>query len=115
MQLKNQNERKAFVENYKSWGVWFEVPQVEMKYYRYVLPDETQIIVSEHLHRGYDYETKSNKTRPLIKYHLVVPMNIRWPAVSYTGGNEFKHFSPNGNGLTTIMKYLAETRPEVQI
>lgn len=84
MQLKNQNERKSFVENYKAWGLWFEVPEVEMKYYRYVLPDGVQIIASEHTVKYWSYEEKANIDRVNVKFHIVIPEAIKWPAVSYT-------------------------------
>lgn len=111
--LKNKTERENFINNYKAWGIWKEVPELEMKYYRYVLPDGTQIIVSVHQCRFYDYQTKTNKDRASIKYHLVVPQEIKWPDISYTNGNEFKHFNPNGCGISTVVKYLTDTKPEV--
>ena len=115
MNLKNQAQRKEFVENYKKWGLWFEVPELEMKYYRFILPDGTQIIVSKYKNRYYDYLSKTNKERYLVHYHLVVSENIKWPNTSYTGGNEFKRFSPNGCGISTIVKYLTDTKPEIEL
>lgn len=115
MKFKNQNQRKEFVENYKKWGLWFEVPELEMKYYRFILPDSTQIIVSEYKNKYYDYFSKTNKERNLVHYHLVVSDDVKWPAASYTAGNEFKRFSPNGSGISTIIKYLTDTKPEIEL
>lgn len=115
MQLKNKTEREKFLENYKAWGLWFECSQIEMKYYRFMLPDGVQIIVSEHTVKYWNYEVKANIDKVNVKYHIVIPGNIKWPSTSYTNGNEFKHFNPNGCGITTIVKYLTETKPEIEL
>ena len=52
----NDNNRKAFLNAYKEWGLWCNTPEVELDYYRYILPDGTAIIAMEHNHRAYSYE-----------------------------------------------------------
>ena len=32
--LKNDTARKDFLDNYMSWGLWFEEPRLKLKYYR---------------------------------------------------------------------------------
>ncbi len=32
--LKNDTARKDFLDNYKTWGLWFEEPRLKTKYYR---------------------------------------------------------------------------------
>lgn len=46
--LRNNEQRKAFLAEYKTWPVWFEVPQAAETYYRYDLPDESSIVVCEY-------------------------------------------------------------------
>ena len=46
--LKNNNQRKEFLKTYRDWLVWFEVPQAEEIYYRYILPDESAIVICEY-------------------------------------------------------------------
>lgn len=48
MQLKNKAEREKFLENYKSWGLWKEVPELELKFYRYEFPNGTVLIATEY-------------------------------------------------------------------
>ena len=52
----NDKKRKAFLEAYHDWGVWLETPELELKYYRYQLPDETMLIVQEHKRRVYEHQ-----------------------------------------------------------
>lgn len=46
--LRNNEQRKAFLAEYKTWPVWFEVPQAAETYYRYDLPDGSSIVVCEY-------------------------------------------------------------------
>lgn len=46
--LKNNEQRRAFLESYRSWPVWFDVPQAEETYYRYILPDGSAIVICEY-------------------------------------------------------------------
>lgn len=51
--LKNNEERKEFLAKYREWPVWFEVPQAEETYYRYILPDGSAIVICEYKHYKY--------------------------------------------------------------
>lgn len=43
--LKNEKERKEWLKNYQSWGVWLDVPEVGKKYYRYDFKNGSSLIV----------------------------------------------------------------------
>ena len=46
--LKNNEQRKEFLRTYREWPVWFEVPQADEIYYRYILPDNSAIVICEY-------------------------------------------------------------------
>lgn len=46
--LRNNEQRKAFLENYQIWPVWFEVPEASEVYHRYDLPDGSSIVTCEY-------------------------------------------------------------------
>lgn len=46
--LKNNDQRKEFLRTYRDWQVWFEVPQADEVYYRYILPDNSAIVICEY-------------------------------------------------------------------
>jgi hypothetical protein len=61
--LKNNDQRKAFIDNYESWPVWIDIPHTGEKYYRYDLSREVAMVVKvnkKHAWKGYketkDYE-----------------------------------------------------------
>lgn len=45
--LKNREERATWLNNYKSWGVWLDVPQVSKRYYRYNFINGAAVVVEE--------------------------------------------------------------------
>lgn len=47
-ELKNNEERKQFLETYPTWPVWFRVPEASEVYYRYDLPDGTSIVICQY-------------------------------------------------------------------
>lgn len=46
--LRNNDQRKAFLNNYREWPVWFKVSEASEVYYRYDLPDGSSIVICEY-------------------------------------------------------------------
>ena len=46
--LKNDTARKDFLENYRSWGIWFEEPRLKLKYYRCRIGEKVLVAVLSH-------------------------------------------------------------------
>ena len=46
--LRNNDQRKAFLSNYREWPVWFRVNEASEVYYRYDLPDGSSIVICEY-------------------------------------------------------------------
>ena len=45
--MKNNDQRKAFLNTYQSWPVWFTVPQADEIYYRYDFEDGSAFVIRE--------------------------------------------------------------------
>ncbi len=43
--MKNNDQRKDFLESYESWPIWIDQKETEERYYRYDLPDGYYIVV----------------------------------------------------------------------
>lgn len=114
MILKNKAEREEFLNNYKSWELFKEIPEIEVKLYRYVLPNGTAIIATEHAIFTYDrFESGITiyKKITAVKYHLILSETD-----DFRGGtffNEYKCYNPTGDSLIAIIKYLTVKRPEI--
>lgn len=47
-ELRNNDQRKAWLNTYSAWPVWFEVPEANEVYYRYDLPDGSSLVICEY-------------------------------------------------------------------
>ena len=46
--LKNNDQRKQFLETFHDWPIWFEVPEAAEVYYRYDLEDGCSLVICEY-------------------------------------------------------------------
>lgn len=46
--MKNNDQRKTFLDTFHDWPVWFEVPEASEVYYRYDLPDGCSLVICEY-------------------------------------------------------------------
>lgn len=45
--MRNNDQRKTFLDDYRSWSIWFRVPQADEIYYRYDFEDGTAFVIRE--------------------------------------------------------------------
>lgn len=45
----NELKRRAFVHDFKTWGVWFTQPELDLTFYKYDLPDGVRLIAMEYV------------------------------------------------------------------
>ena len=113
MQLKNKNERERFLEEYQSWELWKEIPELKLKFYRKVLPNGTQIIATEHACMVFDSWHKASKYKKStsVKYHLLLSDTDNYK-VQY-GEHAYRVYNPSGDSKTAIVEYLTKVKPEL--
>lgn len=114
MKLKNQTERKEFLDNYKAWELFKEIPEIEVKLYRYVFPNGTVIIATEYASFTFDFFKNGlsyYKKTTAVKYHLILSEGDDFDNSTFF--NEHKLYNPSGDNMTAIIKYLTIKRPEV--
>ena len=95
--LPNEKRRKAWLENYRAWGVWLRVPQLGMTYYRYDFGNGDSVIVDE------VEVPKATYNKEGIDRH--------WHLLERTGYRS--HWNPGGNAMSEIIDYLQKKRPAV--
>lgn len=47
-EMKNNNQRKAWLRAYKDWGLWYEDKNIGVKYYKYDFQNGARLIVEEY-------------------------------------------------------------------
>jgi hypothetical protein len=65
----NDKKRRDFLQDYKSWGVWFEQPELGVTFYKYELPDGARIIVESYMRKAHPYE-KDGLDVSMARFHL---------------------------------------------
>lgn len=49
-QFEDDDQRKAWLRDYKSWGVWYRDDNIGVEYYKYDFPDGTRLIAETYPH-----------------------------------------------------------------
>lgn len=72
--LKNNDQRKEWLNTFHEWPVWFEVPEAAEVYYRYDLPDGSSLVICEY-HYWLEWMTRygDDPERTGTREYLLVP------------------------------------------
>lgn len=66
--LKNMDQRKEWLKNYKDWGLWYRDENIDVNYFKFDFPDGSRLIVAEYPQRQYTY---SSIPKDEYFYHLL--------------------------------------------
>lgn len=66
--LKNNDQRKEWLANFKSWGLWYRDENIDVNYYKYDFIDGSRLVVAEYPQRLTYY---SSEYRDEHYYHLL--------------------------------------------
>lgn len=59
--LKNNEQRKAFIEGYASWPIWIDNQETGERYYRYDLPDGRSFVVKVYYYTVFDFAVEAER------------------------------------------------------
>lgn len=100
--LKNNDQRKEWIDNYQSWPVWIDIPQTGERYYRYDFDNGTSFVIRvslQHAYKGYE-RTKD------IKYaheeYFLLGVNDKW----IPGMPTFVESSTNKSAMVEHLKEI---------
>lgn len=116
MLLKNKKQREEFLNNYRNWELWKEIPELDLKFYRYRLPNGTVIIATEYAcmkfadYRNGHFEYEKSTS---VRYHLILSEADKYKIEH--SNTAYKYYNPSGDSISSIIQYLAETKPEVTL
>ena len=66
--MKNNNQRKAWLKNYKAWGLWYRDEHIDVNYYKYDFEDGSRLIVAEFPQREHIW---TDEKYDQVYYHLI--------------------------------------------
>lgn len=71
--LKNETMRKDFIENFRSWGVWFEEPRLKLKYYRCRIGEKVLVAILGKIEILSSYYINEHKIEDSVKFCYMSP------------------------------------------
>lgn len=104
--LKNNEQRKEWLNNYRSWGIWYKDEHIGVTYYRYQFENGAVLIIEE-------YENESEYTGTYISsyFHLVGgPEPPRKNGIPKWNRN--KKYNRYQNNETELIEFLKEIQKE---
>ncbi len=66
--LKNNDQRKEWLGNYKEWGLWYRDEHIDVNYYKYDFQDGSRLVVAEYPQR---FAYWNSESRDEHHYHLL--------------------------------------------
>lgn len=98
LNLKNKSERENFLSEYKSWGVWLSVPELELTCYKYKFANGDELVVSESYYWTDPHYYHKNKHLQ-VRYHLL--------------NKERQFFDLSGIAKTYVLEYMTNKAKEL--
>lgn len=99
-QLKNNEQRAAFIDAYGAWPIWIDTKATGERYYRYELPGAA-LVVKVYYHKCFDYNAPASG-RWEGRYH------DDWGDQEYYLIEDGKHFRDCRRNRSTLIEYLKE-------
>ena len=65
--MKNNEQRTAYLDNYRSWPVWFRVPNAQEVYYRFDLQNGDSIVIREWMYESWKWKETHSTYEYLLK------------------------------------------------
>ena len=97
--LRNNDQRKAWIQDYKAWGLWYRDENIDVNYYKYDFENGTRLIAAEYPKRA-NWWQKGEKDE--VHYHLLEKNKERYR--NY--GTYDEKFRQQTSSVTEIVEYL---------
>lgn len=99
--MKNDSQRKAFIDSYQEWPVWIDTKVTGERYYRYDFRNGTSFVVKVYFHKCFDYKSSAKKWED--QFH------DDWGTEEYyilVDGKHFKDCLTNKSAMVESLKHL---------
>lgn len=102
--FRNNDQRKAWLRNYKAWGLWYEDKNIGARYYKYDFENGARLIAETYMHPGDKYMPEHESSF----LHLVGgPEPVRKNGISkWVRHERYDRFPSNETELVEFLKYV---------
>lgn len=109
MRLSNKRAREEFLENYRDWGIWKQIDELGLKFYRYQFRTGAVVIVTEfQVYSSWKKEYATAK-----KFCLILDGNDDYIGSSCSGREYYKTYTLGGVGMCTIVDYMTKNKERI--
>lgn len=103
--MKNNDRRKEWLRNYKSWGLWYEDKNVGIKYYKYDFANGARLIVEEFTP---DSSEKSQWYTPGEHHYMHLVGGPKPECKNDKGWSYHSRYNKYPNSETELVEFLKE-------
>lgn len=103
--MKNNDQRKEWLRNYKSWGLWYEDKNVGIKYYKYDFANGARLIVEEF---APDPSEKSQWYTPGEHHYMHLVGGPKPECKNDRGWSYHSRYNKYPNSETELVEFLKE-------
>ena len=98
LNLKNKTAREEFVKGYRKWGVWKQIAELNLTFYRHDFANGAALVVTE-----YQGEARH-------KLSLILPADDDYTKSTTWGREMFRFYDPVGCGIGIIVDYMTKNK-----
>ena len=101
--LRNNDQRKEWLNNYKSWGLWYRDENIDVNYYKYDFSDGSRLVVAEYPQReGYwDRDPKDEYF-----FHFLEKNKKKYQSINDVYDEKFRSHTDSETYLVEFLKNL---------
>lgn len=103
--MKNNDQRKEWLRNYKSWGLWYKDKNVGIKYYKYDFANGARLIVEEF---APDPSEKSQWYTPGEHHYMHLVGGPKPECKNDKGWSYHSRYNKYSNSETELVEFLKE-------
>ena len=104
--LKNNNQRKEWLNDYRKWGLWYKDEHIDVNYYKYDFSDGSRLIVAEYPQRE-RYWTKDKSDEYF--FHFLEKKKQKYDAKNIYD-KQFMHAPESETYLVDFLKKLQKKK-----
>ncbi len=99
LNLRNKEEREHWLNDFRNWGVWLDVPEVNKTFYRYDFKNGCSIVVEVGIEYYDAYSVQRGNAHERISYSII--------------DSDHKQFNSQGDSFTMVIQWLTKYSKEL--
>ena len=101
--LRNNDQRKDWLKNYKTWGLWYRDENIDVNYYKYDFEDGSRLVVAEYPQREQAWKCVPRDEH---HYHLLEKGKRKAGTRNETYDQQYIHYAESETYLIEFLKNL---------